>query len=69
VKVVGYYGETWLGDVPRQVREAESLGLDAISAPELKHNSILALTLAAEHTVRRDLSGIAPRCRGSRALA
>jgi probable F420-dependent oxidoreductase len=52
VKVVGYYGETWLGDVPRQVREAEELGLDANSAPELKHNSILALTLAAEHTER-----------------
>jgi len=55
MKVFGSCGETWLGNVPEQVRYAESLGLDGVSIGEMKHNSILALTLAAEHSSRLEL--------------
>ena len=50
MKVETGYGETWLGNVPDRVRAAEEAGFDAITTGELKHNSVLSLTLAAEHT-------------------
>lgn len=55
MKVETGYGETWLGNVPDRVRAAEEAGFDAITTGELKHNSILALTLAAEHSENLEL--------------
>jgi probable F420-dependent oxidoreductase len=55
MKVGTGFGETWLGNVPDQVRRAEAAGFDSVSTPEMKHNSILALTIAAEHTERMEL--------------
>ncbi len=55
MKVETGYGETWLGNVADRVRAAEEAGFDAITTGELKHNSILALTLAAEHSERLEL--------------
>ena len=50
MKIETGFGETWLGEVPDRVRQAEAAGFDSISTPEMRHNSILSLTLAAEHT-------------------
>ncbi len=55
MKVETGYGETWLSNIPDRVRSAEEAGFDAITTGELKHNSILALTLAAEHSERLEL--------------
>ena len=55
MKVETGYGETWLGNIPDRVRRAEEAGFDAITTGELKHNSILALTLAAEHSEQIEL--------------
>lgn len=56
MKVFTGYGEVWLGDVREQVQRAEAAGFDGVSTGELKHNSILALTLAAEHTERVEIA-------------
>ena len=56
MKVTTGYGEVWLGDIKDQVQRAEAAGFDGITTGELKHNSILALTLAAEHTERIELA-------------
>lgn len=56
MKVTTGYGETWLGNIKDQVRRAEEAGFDSITTGELKHNSVLALTLAAEHTERIELA-------------
>ena len=56
MKVMTGFGETWLGAVPERVRRAEEMGFDGVSTGELKHNSVLSLTLAAEHTERIELS-------------
>ena len=56
MKVTTGYGETWLGNVKETVQRAEAAGFDGISTGELKHNSILSLTLAAEHTERMELA-------------
>jgi probable F420-dependent oxidoreductase len=58
VKVGTGFGETWLAAIPERVRAAEAAGFDVISTGELKHNSVLSLTLAAEHTERVELSSI-----------
>jgi len=55
MKVVGGYGERWLGEIGEQARFAESLGVDAITTGEVKHHSLLSMTLAAEHTERVEL--------------
>jgi len=55
MKVVGGYGERWLGEIAEQARFAEGLGVDAITTGEIKHHSLLSLTLAAEHTERVEL--------------
>nr|HRC63247.1 LLM class flavin-dependent oxidoreductase [Dehalococcoidia bacterium] len=55
MKIETGFGETWLGEVPARVRAAEAAGFDSISTPEMRHNSILELTLAAEHTERMEL--------------
>ncbi|MGE0134954.1 MAG: TIGR03617 family F420-dependent LLM class oxidoreductase [Dehalococcoidia bacterium] len=55
MKIETGFGETWLGEVPARVREAEAAGFDSISTPEMRHNSILELTLAAEHSERMEL--------------
>lgn len=41
-----------LRDVPAQARRAEELGYDSITTGETQHDSILIMTLAAEHTER-----------------
>lgn len=41
-----------LKHVPAQARLAEELGYDAVTTGELSHDSILIMTLAAEHTER-----------------
>ncbi len=56
MKVTTGYGETWLGNIKDQVQRAEAAGFDGITTGELKHNSILALTLAAEHTEHIELA-------------
>ncbi len=56
MKVFTGYGEVWLGDVKEQVQRAEEAGFDGVATGELKHNSILALTLAAEYTERIELA-------------
>jgi probable F420-dependent oxidoreductase len=56
MRVTTGFGETWLGNVKEQVQRAEAAGFDGITTGELKHNSILALTLAAEHTERLELA-------------
>ncbi len=56
MKVFGSYGERWLAEIPEQVRFAESLGLDGITTGEVKHNSLLSLTLAAEHSTTMELA-------------
>ncbi|MYA20015.1 MAG: TIGR03617 family F420-dependent LLM class oxidoreductase [Chloroflexi bacterium] len=56
MKVFTGYGEVWLGDIKEQVQRAEAAGFDGIATGELKHNSILALTLAAEYSERIELS-------------
>ncbi len=55
MKVEAGFGETWLADVPAQVRWAESVGFDAITTGEVKHHSLLSMTLAAEHTQRLEI--------------
>lgn len=55
MKIETGYGETWLGEVPDRARRAEAAGFDSISTGELRHNSVLSLTLAAEHTERVEL--------------
>jgi probable F420-dependent oxidoreductase len=55
MKVETGYGETWLNGIADRVRSAEAAGFDAITTGELKHNSTLALTLAAEHSERMEL--------------
>lgn len=55
MKIETGFGETWLGEVPDRVRQAEAAGFDSISTPEMRHNSILSLTLAAEHTEHIEL--------------
>ncbi|MDP6581632.1 MAG: TIGR03617 family F420-dependent LLM class oxidoreductase [Vicinamibacterales bacterium] len=55
MKVETGYGETWLSNIADRVRRAEEAGFDAITTGELKHNSVLALTLAAEHSERLEL--------------
>jgi probable F420-dependent oxidoreductase len=56
MKVTTGYGETWLGSIKHQVQAAEAAGFDGITTGELKHNSVLALTLAAEHTEHIELA-------------
>jgi probable F420-dependent oxidoreductase len=56
MKVTTGFGETWLGSIKDQVQRAEAAGFDGITTGELKHNSILSLTLAAEHTERMELA-------------
>jgi probable F420-dependent oxidoreductase len=56
MKVTTSFGETWLGAIPERVRRAEAAGFDGISTGELKHNSVLALVMAAEHTERVEIS-------------
>jgi probable F420-dependent oxidoreductase len=41
-----------LKKVPALARQAEALGFDSVSAPELAHDAYLPLLLAAEHTQR-----------------
>ncbi|MGH2587829.1 MAG: TIGR03617 family F420-dependent LLM class oxidoreductase [Dehalococcoidia bacterium] len=41
-----------LSKVPDQARRAEELGYDAVTTGETQHDSILIMTLAAEHTRR-----------------
>ena len=55
MKVETGYGEAWLGGIAERVRQAEADGFDAITTGELKHDSILSLTLAAEHSERLEL--------------
>lgn len=55
MKVETRLGDSWLGDVPSSAREAEAAGFDSFAIPETKHNSLLGLTLAAEHTERVEL--------------
>ena len=38
------------------MQRAEAAGFDGIATGELKHNSILALTLAAEHTEQIEIA-------------
>lgn len=56
MKVVTGFGETWLGRVPDRARRAEATGFDQIATGELKHNAILAMALAAEHTERIEIA-------------
>ena len=56
MKVTTGYGETWLGNIKEQVQRAEEAGMDGVTTGELKHNSVLSLTLAAEHTEKIELS-------------
>ena len=58
MKVSTGFGERWLGQIGEQARRAEDAGFDVISTGELKHNSILALTIAAEHTERVEISSM-----------
>lgn len=58
MKVSTGFGEQWLAAIPEQARLAEEAGFDVISTGELKHNSVLSLTLAAEHTERIELSSM-----------
>ncbi len=55
MKVETGFGETWLGEIPAQVRQAEAAGFDSITTGEVKHHSLLSLTLAAEHSERLEL--------------
>jgi probable F420-dependent oxidoreductase len=48
--VTGVGGD--LKRVPEQARRAEELGYDAVTTGETQHDSILVMTLAAEHTQR-----------------
>ena len=56
MKITTGYGETWLGNIKDQVQRAEAAGFDGITTGELKHNSVLALTLAAEHSEKLELA-------------
>ena len=56
MKLITGFGETPLGNIKAQVQRAEAAGFDGITTGELKHNSILALTLAAEHSEKLELS-------------
>src|SRR5579875_2341431 len=51
MKVVAGVGGD-LAKVPAQAKRAEELGYDAVSTGETQHDSILVMTLAAEHTQR-----------------
>lgn len=44
-----------LTKVASEVREAEDLGYDAVTTGEVKHDSILLMTLAAEHSERLEV--------------
>jgi len=58
MKVSTGFGERWLGQIGAQAKAAEDAGFDVISTGELKHNSVLALTIAAEHTERVEISSM-----------
>jgi len=58
MKVSTGFGERWLGEIGAQARSAEEAGFDVVSTGELKHNSVLSLTIAAEHTERVELSSM-----------
>lgn len=55
MKIETGFGGNWLGGIPEQVRAAEARGFDAIVTPETKHDSVLAMVLAAEHTERVEI--------------
>ncbi|MFQ5380155.1 MAG: TIGR03617 family F420-dependent LLM class oxidoreductase [Dehalococcoidia bacterium] len=56
MKVTTFFGETWLGNIKQQVQSAEAAGFDGVTTGELKHNSILAMTLAAEHSEKLEIA-------------
>jgi alkanesulfonate monooxygenase SsuD/methylene tetrahydromethanopterin reductase-like flavin-dependent oxidoreductase (luciferase family) len=49
MKVVAGVGED-LAQVAEQARRADELGYDALTTGEMSHDSMLIMTLAAEHT-------------------
>ena len=55
MKIETGFGGGWLGGIPEQVRAAEARGFDAIVTPETKHDSILQMAMAAEHTERVEI--------------
>lgn len=55
MKVGTSYGGGWLTTVVPQAQAAEELGYDFASAPETKHDSMLAATLAAANTQRLEI--------------
>ena len=55
MKIETGFGGGWLGGIPEQVRLAEQRGFDAVVTPETKHDSTIAMALAAEHSERVEI--------------
>ncbi len=62
MKVVAGVGGGSLRDVPAAARLAEELGYDAVTTGETKHDSILVMALAAEHTERIEVCSSVTIC-------